>query len=191
MTRGHQQGVRSVLDQSTDVIVAARRGEEWALTSLYRSIQPALLRYLAACAPEDDEDLAMEVWLDVAAALPRFSGSLEDLNRLVFTIARRRAIDHGRKRRRRRTEPVGVERFERIPGSIDPEAVVLDSMSGHEAARLIREVLTPEQAEVVLLRVVAGLSVSEVASVVGRRPSAISVIQHRALRRLAARLSDR
>ena len=47
--------------------------------------------------------------------------------------------------------------------------------------------LTPEQAEVVLLRIVGGLSVDEVATLTARSPGAVRVLQHRALARLAAR----
>jgi RNA polymerase sigma-70 factor, ECF subfamily len=41
---------------------------------------------------------------------------------------------------------------------------------------------------VVLLRVVAGLEVAEVAAITGKRPGHVRVLAHRALRRLAARL---
>jgi len=176
---------------SANVVVAASRGEEWALAYLYRLIHPALLHYLGTCAPGEEEDLAAEVWLDVASALDRFLGDLDDFRRFVFTIARRRAIDHGRKSSRRSTQPVDGESFDQIPGSVDPEAVVLERLNSQDAARMIRAALPPEQAEVVLLRVVAGLSVAEVAALLGRRRGAISVLQHRALRRLAAVLAHR
>jgi len=45
--------------------------------------------------------------------------------------------------------------------------------------------LSPEQAEVVLLRVVGGLSAEDVASILGKTPGNIRVIQHRALTQLA------
>src|SRR6266511_5794041 len=45
--------------------------------------------------------------------------------------------------------------------------------------------LPPDQAEVVLLRILGGLSVREVAVITGKRPGTVRVLQHRALRRLA------
>ena len=48
-------------------------------------------------------------------------------------------------------------------------------------------VLPPDQAEAVLLRVVADLSVTEVAAILGRREGTIRVLVHRGLRRLAER----
>jgi RNA polymerase sigma-70 factor (ECF subfamily) len=44
------------------------------------------------------------------------------------------------------------------------------------------------QAEVVLLRVLAGFSAEDVAEMTGRSPGAVRVLQHRALRRLADEL---
>ena len=61
-------------------------------------------------------------------------------------------------------------------------------MAGDEAVRRIVSLLPRDQAEIVLLRVVAGLPVDEVAAITGRRPGTVRVLQHRALRRLAERL---
>ncbi|MFZ4586113.1 MAG: sigma factor-like helix-turn-helix DNA-binding protein [Acidimicrobiia bacterium] len=47
------------------------------------------------------------------------------------------------------------------------------------------------QAEVILLRVVAGLDVNEVAAIVDRSPGAVRVLQHRGLQALAAALQTR
>jgi RNA polymerase sigma-70 factor (ECF subfamily) len=46
------------------------------------------------------------------------------------------------------------------------------------------------QAEVILLRVVAGLDTPAVARLVGRSPGAVRVAAHRGLRRLAATLAE-
>jgi RNA polymerase sigma-70 factor (ECF subfamily) len=168
-----------------EILAAAQLGVEWALTVLYREHQPGLLAYLRAHAPGEAEDLASEVWIDVARALPGFEGGADGFRRLLFTVGRRRVIDHGRKQVRRRTDPTDVDALSAIAGRDDPQGAVLAQAEGDEATRRIRALLPAEQAEIVLLRVVAGLSVAEVAEIVGRRPAAVSVIQHRALRRLA------
>jgi RNA polymerase sigma-70 factor (ECF subfamily) len=49
-------------------------------------------------------------------------------------------------------------------------------------------VLSPDQADVVLMRVVGGLDVDQVARVLGKEPGAVRSLQHRALRRLARQL---
>jgi RNA polymerase sigma-70 factor (ECF subfamily) len=70
----------------------------------------------------------------------------------------------------------------------DPAAEVIAAAAGDEAVRRIVKLLPKDQAEIVLLRVVAGLPVDEVAAITGRRPGTVRVLQHRALRRLAERL---
>jgi RNA polymerase sigma-70 factor, ECF subfamily len=177
-------------DDFAQVLAAARLGEEWALVSLYRDVHPALLRYLRSGAGVDGEDLASDVWIEVARSLPRFEGDAAGFRRFVFTIARRRAIDHGRKRGRRRTEPMDMASTETLADEADVEAATIDTMDSAEAVERIRALLPPDQADVILLRVIVGLSVAEVAEIMGKRPGTISVLQHRALRRLASRLGD-
>jgi RNA polymerase sigma-70 factor (ECF subfamily) len=170
------------------VLAAARLGEDWALVALYRQIHPALLRYLRGPAGADAEDVASEAWIQVAQGLGRFEGDAGDFRRFVFTIARRRAIDHGRTRARRPTQPMPAESGDSLADPADVEAATLDSLSSADALERIRDLLPADQAEVVLLRIVAGLSVQEVAAVMGKRPGTVSVLQHRALRRLADKL---
>ena len=62
-------------------------------------------------------------------------------------------------------------------------------VSAEEAAAAIAAVLTPDQADVVLLRVLAGLDVDQVAQILRKRPGTVRVLQHKALRRLAGRFS--
>jgi len=50
--------------------------------------------------------------------------------------------------------------------------------------------LPPHQAEVILLRVVAGLDTETVARLVGRNPGAVRVAAHRGLRRMAEILAE-
>ncbi|GAC1598255.1 MAG: RNA polymerase sigma factor [Acidimicrobiales bacterium] len=172
-----------------DVIAAARTGAEWALTVLYRESQPALVRYLAVHAPGEQEDLAADVWIEIARALPAFEGDREGFRRLLFTIGRRRAIDHHRKRRRhpRRADLSPPEIPTNAPA---PDEAVIADLDADAAIAQIRALLPPVQAEIVILRVVADLSVTDVAQIVGRRAAAVSVIQHRALRRLARALGE-
>jgi RNA polymerase sigma-70 factor (ECF subfamily) len=174
-----------------DALVAeASRGEEWALVALYREFQPALLRFLIGLAGGEAEDLAADTWIDMAQALPRFSGNGTGFRRLLFTIARRRAIDHGRKQVRRRTDPM-PQMFPDGGSILDVADLVTEADSSFRAIERISVLLPQAQAEVVLLRVVSGLSVGEVAEIVGKSPAAVSVLQSRGLRRLAAKLGDR
>lgn len=160
------------------LIDRARRGDADALGQLWRAHQPGLLRWLRSLEPAAADDLASETWIGAARGLHAFEGDEGRFAAWLFTIARRRVIDYRRTAVRRPPALLGVDLDDR-PGADDPAAAVTDSA----AALLAR--LTPEQAEVITLRVLAGLSADEVAEVVGRTPGAVRVLQHRGLRRLA------
>lgn len=169
-------------------MAAASSGEHWALTELFRAYQPMLIRYLRSQLPAVADDLAGEVWVAVARRLRRFSGDEAGFRGWLFTIARCRVVEHHRRAIRRRTDPLAHEHLDRSRIDVtsgDPARVVADRMGAQEAVDLVVASLPPEQAEVVLLRVVAGLDVAEVGRIMGRTPGSVRVLCHRALRRLA------
>lgn len=70
-----------------------------------------------------------------------------------------------------------------LPARRQVEDQVEELFSTEEALALIRR-LPPDQAEVLVLRIVADLDVAATAAVVGRRPGTVRVLAHRGLRRL-------
>jgi RNA polymerase sigma-70 factor (ECF subfamily) len=174
-------------EQFESVLEAARAGAAWALGALYTDLHPRVLRYLWANEPAEGEDLASEVWIDVASGLARFKGREHDFHRWVFTIARRRMIDLRRRRGRRRTDPAATEVLEAHSafGNVESEAMT-NLATATALGRLA--VLSRDQAEVLLLRILGGLSVKEVAAIMGKRPGTVKVLQHRALAKLATEL---
>jgi RNA polymerase sigma-70 factor, ECF subfamily len=176
-----------------DVVAAAGKGEHWALTELFRAYQPPLLRYLRAQEPGAADDLAGEVWIAVARSPSQFSGDEAGFRGWLFTIARRRLIDHRRRSARQRTEVVSSDRLDTVDEwglGGDPAGAVLDRLGAQGAVDALVEQLTPDQAEAVLLRVVGGLSVAETARIMQRPAGAVRVLCHRALRQLATSYGD-
>lgn len=172
-----------------DVLAAAQAGAEWAVARLYADLQPSVLRFAAARLGQDADDVTSQVWLEVARGLRGFSGDEAAFRRWVFTIAHRRIANAIRSRMRNLSTPVPVEELRPMAAdSAEDEAA--RAASGDEAARIIANALPPDLAEVVLLRVVAGLSAEEVAEVTGRKPGTVRVMQHRALKRLRAALNE-
>ena len=171
-----------------EVMCAAQRGDESAIATLYTDLNPRLARYLAARVPREADDLCSEVWLQVARRIPSFEGDERAWFGFVFLVARRLVNDHWKRQRRRRTEPVAPEELIDEPSAVDVEALGLGTVATAEAIKLVNKHLSGDQADVLLLRVIAGLDVDEVASVTGKRPGTVRVLQHRALRRLAAGL---
>lgn len=174
-------------EQFASVLAAAQTGAEWAIAALYRDLHPSVVRYLRAQAPAEGEDLASEVWLDAAAALGRFKGDEGAFRRWLFTIARRRLIDHRRREVRRHAAERPLETWGSSAPIADPEAQAVAASETDAAVALIGS-LPADQAEVVLLRVIAGLDVADVAAIVGKKPGTVRVLQHRALTRLSEEL---
>jgi len=170
------------------VLGEARAGTERAVAALYRQFHPRLLRYLRAQEPGEGEDLAAEAWIDAARGLHRFNGDERAFQRWIFTIARRRLIDFRRRRSRASRAHDAWHNGAEPRQHEDASAPVL-AASETDAALARIATLPADQAEVVLLRVVAGLDVADVAKILGKRPGHVRVLQHRALHRLAEQLA--
>jgi RNA polymerase sigma-70 factor (ECF subfamily) len=173
-----------VIGAAFDVILArAQDGDEAAFATIFRDVQPVLIRYLTVITPEA-EDVAGETWLQVAAGLAGFRGGENAFRAWLFTIARHRAADAGRSRARRPSVPLELTEGAEQPVSPDAAEAALEAVSARAVVALIAT-LPREQAEIIMLRVVAGLEAIEVARIVGKSPGAVRVAAHRGLRRLA------
>jgi RNA polymerase sigma factor (sigma-70 family) len=151
--------------------------------TVYRDLGPAVLGYLRAQGATDPEDLLMDVFVAVVRDLDGVRGDSAAVRRWVFTIAHHRVVDQ-RRHRARRTRLRSVD-------ALQLDRVVPDAMSAGVDPELIAALamLTPEQRDVLGLRVVADLPVADVARILRKRPDAVKSMQHRALTTLAARLS--
>src|SRR6266508_1290791 len=144
------------------VLGAAARGDEQAFGVLWQDLQPAMLRYLTMLAPGAAEDLASETWLRVVRGIGRFHGDEPSFRAWVFTIARRQVIDWQRQAARRPAEQLVDATLAEASSPDDPAAAALESISTRAAIALIATLPT-EQAEAIMLRVVAGLDTERVA----------------------------
>jgi len=159
------------------------------LDELYRKLQPALLGHLRVVHAGQAEDIAGDVWTEVAASFPRFIGGDDAFRAWVFTLARRRSIDTYRRAARRPTVSLVGDRHD---VAVDrPEDETLARITMDATVARLRRLLPADQAEVVLLRVVRGLSVDEVAALTSKTAVNVRVLQHRGLNRLAARFGGR
>ncbi len=118
--------------------------------------------------------------------LGSFQGDESQFRSWVFTIAHRRLIDERRRGARRpqiSTDDTAL--FDRPGGDAEDDALTV--LGGRRVFELC-EGLSPEQRDVVVLRVVADLTVEQVARIVGKSPGAVKALQRRALTALRARI---
>jgi len=107
----------------------------------------------------------------------------------LFTIANRRLIEQWPKQARQRTGPAAPEWLDHpapAHGQDDPSTLVIEHMSAQDAVDVVVATLTRGQADVVLLRIVAGFDAAEVAEIMGRSERSVRVLCHQARRRLGA-----
>jgi RNA polymerase sigma-70 factor (ECF subfamily) len=175
-------------DRFEAVLRAAAAGDRDAFGELWRATHPPLLRYLRVVCGDAADDVASETWIRAMPALERFSGDENAFRGWLVVIGRNHVRDLAR-RAQRRPEDLSPDMSEHL-SAVDPTdtaEAVLERRSTEAALRLVAT-LPPEQAELVVLRVVVGLDVADVARITGRSPGAVRVAVHRALRTLAGRL---
>jgi RNA polymerase sigma-70 factor, ECF subfamily len=175
-------------DQLDAVVAEAVAGGREALRELLETIRPIVVRYCRARLGTAErsglsaDDVAQEVCLAAITALPRYKDQGRPFLAFIYGIAAHKVADAHRAQGRNRSEPTDALP-ERATAEAGPEQRVLDSESNARMAALLA-VLPEKQREILILRVVVGLSAEETAEAVGSSPGAVRVAQHRALARL-------
>jgi RNA polymerase sigma factor (sigma-70 family) len=174
------------LEASFEVVLAgARAGAPSAFGAIYRDLAPAVLGYLRGQGAAEPEDLASEVFVGIVRGLDRFTGDERAFRAWVFSIAHRRLVDERRRLARRReelTDPGDLGGLVSAALVGDAEAEALESLGSGVGSAL--RALSPDQRGVILLRILADLSVADVASILGKSQGAVKTLQRRALRAL-------
>ncbi|OBK71488.1 sigma-70 family RNA polymerase sigma factor [Mycolicibacterium fortuitum] len=172
-----------------DVVVAeAVAGDRNALSEVLEIIRPIVVRYVRARVGATErsglsaDDVAQEVCLAAITALPRYKDQGRPFLAFVYGIAAHKVADAHRAAARNRAEPTDVVP-ERLSLDAGPEQTALDTESSERMARLL-SVLPEKQREILILRIVVGMSAEETAEAVGSTAGAVRVAQHRALARL-------
>jgi RNA polymerase sigma-70 factor (ECF subfamily) len=190
-TGGKQVGVSRVGLTAAD-LVAARGREPAAVTRVYAAYAPALFRFFLAAVGDRPtaEDLTGDVFKSAIEGLPRFRGPVEALGSWLFRIAHHDLSDFRRKQARSPgITPLdeALDEAALAVGADDPEQLAIQRIEGDRVLAALRQ-LSPEQREVLLLRMAAGLTAPEVAAIVGKTTWAVKALQHRGVASLARML---
>src|SRR3954449_13017058 len=174
-------------ERFTTLLEAAREGSEAAWQDLYNSLAPVVLGYLRANSAPDPEDVLSEVFLQVARDIATFDGEEKGFRSWVFTIAHHRLID-ARRHSARRPVDLAAEPPE-PPDRADDAAEEALARIGAEEVHRVLGAISDEQRAVLLLRVLADMSIDDVAKAVGKRPGAVKALQRRGLAAVKRNLS--
>jgi RNA polymerase sigma factor (sigma-70 family) len=169
------------------LVEAAREGSIAAFERIYRSLAAPVLSYLRWHRVSDPDGLTNDVFAQVHRKLQSFQGDEQGFRSWVFTIAHHRMIDDRRRSQRQPTVDGEVDvEDHRSAGDVEDDAF---AALGSDRVRDLLSVLSADQRNVVLLRVVADLSVEEVARILDKREGAIKALQHRAMASLRRHLA--
>ncbi len=172
-----------------DLVSAAVDGSRAGIASLLSRIRPLVLRYCRArvgnwgATSVSAEDVAQEACLAVLTALPSYRDQGRPFLAFVYGIAAHKVADAHRAAGRNRAEPVSEAPDSMADPADGPEQRAMQAELATRMSTLL-EALPDKQREILILRVVVGLSAEETAEVVESTPGAVRVAQHRALTRL-------
>jgi RNA polymerase sigma-70 factor, ECF subfamily len=190
---GEREAVSRVGLTAAD-LADARRREPAAVTRVYSAYAPALFRFFMAAVGDrhQAEDLTGTAFVSAIESLPRFRGPVEALGGWLFQIARHDLYDHRRRQARARIEPLedNLDEAAALAGAEDPEELAIARLEGGRVLAALGD-LSPDQREVLLLRMAGGLTAPEVADILGKTTGAVKALQHRGLASLARRLGLR
>jgi len=162
-----------------EVLPAAQQGEAWALRALYEELAPRVHAYLRARGASEPEDLTSEVFVTVFPRLPSVTGGAPGLRTFTFSVAHARLVDDLRRRSRR--EPAASYDPDTDPRtSASAEDEGLDRVQTDQVRRLL-DALVPDQRDVLTLRLLADLTVEQVADTLGKSTGAVKQLQRRGL----------
>ena len=182
MSPAHREDLDGTLAEAVE---AARSGSIPAFEQIYRDLVPSVASYLRWNGVVDVESLANEVLAQVHRNLHRFSGDAPAFRSWVFTIAHHRMVDDRRASGRRPTVADVEIQESTLVGNAEDDA--LDLIADGRLRELL-DGLSADQRDVLLLRIVADLSLEDVAIALGKRRGAIKSLQHRALATLRRQL---
>ena len=179
----------SVGDDLDGLVGAAVDGNRDAVDGVLRWVRPLVVRYCRARVGRQEktfasaDDVAQEVCLAVLTALPSYRDQGRPFLAFVYGIAAHKVADAHRSAARNRSEP--VPEIPDSPAALadGPEQRAMQVELAEQMDKLL-DTLPDKQREILILRVVVGLSAEETAEAVGSTPGAVRVAQHRALGRL-------
>jgi RNA polymerase sigma-70 factor (ECF subfamily) len=185
---GGRGPARTGPEVADELVRAATSGDHAAVARLLETIRPVVFRYCRSRLGSMDrtslsaDDVAQEVCLAVLTALPGYRPRGRPFLAFVYGIAAHKVVDAHRAVRRERSEPVAE-----VPDSVAPTAGPEQrALQGELSAqlRVLLGDLPDRQRELLVLRVLVGLSAEETARIVGASAGAVRIAQHRALTRL-------
>jgi RNA polymerase sigma-70 factor (ECF subfamily) len=183
------------LDQAANLadeaaLVSAAQDERGQFAALYGRYIDRIYAYTRSrtASDEDAADLTQQIFVRALDALPRYRAEGVPFAAWLFRIARNATVDYHRRRRTAVT-------WDHLPEAQQPQADLdLEAGALHRddiaRLRVLVQTLEPDRRELLALRFAAGLSIAEVATVIGKSEEATKKRILRALQTLKERYHE-
>lgn len=170
----------TLTDEEEKAFIEAARHNRAAFAPLYRRYVTAVYRYFAVRVHhrETAEDLTAQLFTEILAKLPNYQeqGSFAGW---IFTIAKRRLIDHYR----RHQPELPLEETAVPPDDADVFGDLISREQQNQLLQLVAE-LDADQQELLALRFAAGLTFAEIGATMGKSEAACKMAVRRLLNEL-------
>ncbi|MCU1682655.1 MAG: rpoE [Amycolatopsis sp.] len=178
-----------------ELLASAMTGDRFAMQSLLGMLRPVVTRYCRSRLgaqfrrDSDADDCAQEILLGVLVALPRYRYGTDKFLAFVYGIAAHKVVDARRRYVRDVSSPVAE--FLTTPATLIETDHYVEDFERRQRLDGLLDRLPARQREIVILRVVLGLSAQETADTLGMASAgAVRVGQHRALATMRGLLAD-
>jgi RNA polymerase sigma-70 factor (ECF subfamily) len=165
-----------------NLLKAIRKLDQDALTAVFDQYAPILYKYALNLGrnPDEADDIVGHVFSELLKHLKKGSGPRDNLRAYLFQIAYHKTVDQARDKQR--TTPL-----DQIQSVSSGESIHIRHEDNEQISTLgamIRDLLSPDQRHVILLRFMEDFSLKETAEITGKSVTNIKVIQNRALTKL-------
>lgn len=162
-----------------------------AVGELYDRYHGSIFRYIWSRVSDQQlaEDLTGDVFTRMVTHLPRYRNTRVPFQAWLFRIARNLVIDNYRKASARKELPLESV-INKSTGEHDPAQIVEEQIFIEQILSVL-QILKPIKQDVITLRFIVGLSLQEVAKILGKTTGSIKITQHRALKELRTNLESK
>jgi RNA polymerase sigma-70 factor (ECF subfamily) len=174
----------SAAEEDADLVRQAQK-DLAAFAGLYHRYTDRVYRYLLVRVNNvhDAQDLTSQTFIAAMENIHRYQGKSPFVAWLLG-IARHKAVDHLRQNR----PELVLEAADHLPDQLDTADIVNQQLLIEQVAGKM-QILSPDRAEALSLRLFGGLEVAEIAQLMGKNESAVRMLVYRGLHDLQDRLN--
>ena len=166
--------------QDEEMLVrGAKEGDQTAFAQLYEGHFDRVYRYVALRIGDkiEAEDMTQQVFLNALHSISTFRWKGVPFAAWLFRIAHNQVVDYLRKKTKRAAVPLNESL---VSSDSNPQLMAEHSMDVEQLLSATRR-LTEAQREVISLRFAGGLSIAQVAKIMGKSQGAVKALQHSAI----------